>query len=460
MAGLAPDGSASMAADLPVCMIKYPLDYPGWPQMERHGLFLREYARLKYEYGADRVAIEQLLQSADQALQDVTSRICHLAESDELARQEPNELERIQDLRPSAQHELWQSFDASRYSDRLAGALLGRLAGCTLGAPVEFWSVEEMKSWADWTGDAFPPVDYWSAVPQPHRLRYAVSPCQAYTRKGLDGVPVDDDISYTLLGLLIAEEHGLAFSAADVGRSWLSYLPYACTAEDVALRNMKAGIPAEAAADHNNPFAQWIGADIRSDPWGYLAPGLPQKAAAMAWNDAWVSHRRNGLYGAMYFSAVIAAAFACSDPREALAYGLNEIPRHCLLAEDIRWALVKGRALNDYREARQAVVERFGDMSGVHTNLNACLTIFGLMIGGDNFSRSIGETVAMGFDNDCTAATVGSVFGAAYGLSAIPRHWYQRFNNKILTYLTGHPQFAIDDVLSRFQRLAASQFQA
>ena len=203
---------------------------------------------------------------------------------------------------------------------------------------------------------------------------------------------------------------------------------------------------------------QWIGADIRSDPWGYLAPGLPERAAGMAYRDAWLSHRRNGIYGEMLVSAAISAAFSLDDPLEAVRFGLNEIPADCRVARDVRWALERGRTVRNHAEARQAVVARFGDMSGVHTDNNLCLTVFGLMIGGDDFTRCIGETVAMGFDNDCTAATVGSLFGAARGLSAIPPHWHLPFRNKVLTYLRGHESLAIDDVLARFAALAEKSF--
>lgn len=438
--------------------MKYPMQYPTFPLLERYSAGIKEFARLKYEYGADRQAIEELLQTVDGQIRQAIDRLLQLPDDAELARQEPDDLDAIRALRPDAERSLWQSFDQARYRDRLAGALMGRMAGCTLGAPVEFWRVEEMRDWAAWIGDPFPPVDYWSAIKRPNEKRYNVSPCQAYTKPGLDGVPVDDDVTYTILGLLIAEDCGLDFTVEDVGRCWVKYLPYACTAEDVALKNLKAGVPAHQAADIENPFVQWIGADIRSDPWGYLAPGLPEKAAAMAWNDARLSHRRNGIFGEMYFSAVIAAAFACDSPLAALETGLGEIPRDCLLARDIRWALETGSSVKHYEDARQAVQGRFGDMSGVHTNLNACLTIFGLMIGGDDFTRCIGETVAMGYDNDCTAATVGSIFGAARGCAAIPEHWYRPFNNKIMTYLNEHPLFAIDDTLQRFEKLARQQF--
>jgi ADP-ribosylglycohydrolase len=362
------------------------------------------------------------------------------------------------DLRLPAERRIWKQFDGKKYADRLAGAFLGRMAGCTLGAIVEGWSTKDMQDWAAYIGDQFPPVDYWSSIKNPNRLRYGVSTNDDYTRSGLNGVPVDDDITYTILGLLIAEDYGLDFSIDDAGKAWVKYLPCACTAEEVALNNLNAGVSALKAAELDNPYIQWIGADIRSDPWGYLAPGLPEKAAEMAYNDAWLSHRRNGIYGEMYFSAVIAAAFATESPIEALKLGLNEIPKDCTLANDIRWALEYGKNVSNYMEARRAVEARFDGMSSVHTNNNACLTIFGLMIGGDDFTQCIGETVAMGYDNDCTAATVGSIFGAAKGIASIPEHWYKPFNNKVLTYINGHPSMAIDEVLKRFARLAENAF--
>ena len=89
-------------------------------------------------------------------------------------------------------------------------------------------------------------------------------------------------------------------------------------------------------------------------------------------------------------------------------------------------------------------------MHRIHTINNAVLTAWGLTIGGDDFTKVIGETVAMGLDNDCTAATAGSIFGAAYGVDAIPKHWYKDFNNRSLSYIIGQESFAIDDMVDRY----------
>lgn len=438
--------------------MEYPMNYPKLPDIRVMCDHLAEYERLKYEYGGNREEIQGLASEAEESLRSIIEKIRCLAEDQELTVREPDSIEAICALRPEGVRMLWQSFDREKYIDRLKGAFMGRMAGCTLGAIVEFWSVEAMKDWAEYIGDQFPPIDYWSAIKSPNNKRYGVSECSKYTKKEMDGVPVDDDVTYTLLGLLIAEDYGLEFTVEDVGAAWLKYLPYACTAEEVALKNLKDGIAPLKAGETNNPFCQWIGADIRSDPWGYLAPGLPSKAAELAYKDAYISHRRNGIYGEMYFSAVIAAGFETENTIDALEIGLTEIPKDCLLAEDIRWALEAGKAIKDYKEARKTVEERFGGMSGVHTNLNACLTIFGLMIGGDDFTKVIGETVAMGYDNDCTAATAGSIFGAVKGIKAIPKHWYENFNNKVLTYINDNPEFAIDDVIERFAMQAAKLF--
>jgi ADP-ribosylglycohydrolase len=266
----------------------------------------------------------------------------------------------------------------------------------------------------------------------------------------MDGVAVDDDITYTVLGLLIAEDHGIDFTVDDVARAWLKYLPYACTAEEIALNNLKKGIPAKQAADLDNPCCQWIGADIRSDPWAYMAPAFPEKAAAMAYHDAYLSHRRNGIYGEMFFSAAQSAAFAVDNAVDALQIGLSEIPSDCLLARDIRWALQEGKNIRNYRQARQAVEDKFKGMSGVHTNNNACLTIFGLMIGGNDVTKVLSETVAMGLDNDCTTATAGSIVGAIVGKDGIPGHWTKNFNNKVMTYMIDRELFQSDDLVALF----------
>ena len=375
-----------------------------------------------------------------------------LPDDSDLRAAEPDDLAGIRALRPAGTRRYWSALPEATYRDRLEGALLGRFAGNVLGSIVELWDIEKMERWAAYLGDAFPPEDYWSEAERPFEYKYETSLRDAFTPSKMNGVPTDDDLIYTQLGMLILEDYGIDFSVDDVGAAWVKYLPVSPASP--VLGNLQAGVPATQSAEVDNPTAFWIIGDIRSDPWGYAAPGYPEKAAEFAWRDAIVSSRRNGIYGEMYFSAVIAAAFALGDPMQAVEAGLAEIPADCVLAREVRWALDRASDIKDFRAARAAADERYAGMHPVHTINNAALTIWGLNIGGEDYTKVIGETVAMGLDNDCTAATAGSIFGAAYGVDAIPEHWTRNFNNKVYSFIIGVEKFALDDMVDRFTALA------
>jgi len=408
------------------------------------------WAQLKTETGAaglaDKMAEIRVL------LAEKLAELRALPDDPALRAAEPDDLDGIRALRPAGTRRYWTELPEATYCDRLEGAWLGRCAGCTLGSIVELWAPEQMEAWAAYLGEAFPPADYWSAAERPFEYKYETSRRDAFTPAKMDGVPTDDDLIYTQLGMLILEDYGIDFSTDDVGAAWVKYLPVSPASP--VLGNLQAGIPANRAAAVDNPTMFWIIGDIQSDPWGYAAPGYPEKAAEFSWRNATVSSRRNGIYGAMYFSAVIAAAFALGDPMQALEAGLAEIPADCVLAREVRWALDIAGDIKDYRAARAAAEERYAGMHPVHTINNVALTIWGLNIGGDNFTKVIGETVAMGLDNDCTAASAGSIFGAAYGVDAIPEHWTRNFNNKAHSFIIGKESFAIDDMINRFTALA------
>jgi ADP-ribosylglycohydrolase len=93
-------------------------------------------------------------------------------------------------------------------------------------------------------------------------------------------------------------------------------------------------------------------------------------------------------------------------------------------------------------------------MHPVHTINNMCAIVFALILGGNDYTKCISDCVAIGLDNDCTGATVGSIAGACLGFEAIPSYWYEKFNNTVKTYLIGHETLALDNVIERFLKLA------
>jgi hypothetical protein len=142
---------------------------------------LHSYSHLKQEQGAR--GIDDLMARADNSLQDILVKLKALPVNAALSRREPDDLLSIRQLRPAGPRRIWHDIDSSIYREKLQGALLGRMAGCILGVPVEGWPVERMAELAKENGDSFPPTDYWKYIPSPMALQYNVSPremCKAY----------------------------------------------------------------------------------------------------------------------------------------------------------------------------------------------------------------------------------------------------------------------------------------
>lgn len=409
---------------------------------------------LRHEQGRD---VEPLVGEAVKRLKALARKAEKLGPPPKLAKDEPIELDDIRRLRPRGPRSLPFGLTDAGLRDKMLGAWLGRAAGCMLGIPCEGMSKSAIRSAAKAFAMRYPLADYWTLDPKPGGAdgkHYGLTPRRTFLRDHIDRIGTDDDLTYTLLGLLILEDYGIDFTTQDVGEAWLRYLPMACTAERVALDNLRKGIAPPETARVDNPYQEWIGADIRSDPWGYAAPGLPEVAAAFAYRDASVSHVRNGTYGEMFFSAAIAAAFVLDDVVEVIQVGLSEIPRQCRLAATVKEALRWCRRDGDWGKTTERILAKYAGMAGAHTLNNAALAVAGLLYGQGSFQKTIALTVMGGVDTDCTGATAGSLFGAMVGARRLPRKWTRPLGDRAESYILGRRRWRSRDVAARFCAIA------
>lgn len=338
------------------------------------------------------------------------------------------------------------------YKDRLAGAIIGRFAGCALGAPVEMMLIDAMQAFCEQTNQPFPPTNYFTVAPDPDSVRYKYGKGRDFTTADMMYLSTDDDIAYTLLSLLMLEQHGRHLQTKDVADFWLQYLPLECTftSERLTLENLQQGMSYKDACLKDNDALDYIGAAIRIDGYAYVYPGQPEKAVALASKDAFLSHRGDGFYSAMYFTALLSMAFTSNNIEESIQSALQFVPPDSNFYKQLSWAISVKDKILDYSVANRLVTERFPGMEWAHSINNACLTLWGIYLGQQDFEYGITQTVAMGYDNDCTAATVGSVLGAYHGVHTIDEKWYKPWNNKILSYLNGIESFQLNDVIERF----------
>ena len=311
---------------------------------------------------------------------------------------------------------------ADALGDRLHAAWLGRVAGCILGKPVEGWDRADIRTYLE-ARDAYP-LTAWFPAPQSPEEAEAMRPCWTETTAGnIEFASRDDDIDFTILGVHILEEHGFDFGPEHVAAEWLDHFPFTqiYTAERAAYRNLLHGLQPPQTAIHDNPYREWIGAQIRADVWGYVSPGRPDRAAALAFQDASLSHTANGIYGAMWAAALIAASFTATDLPAALDASLAFVPPRSRLAEALRHVIALHASGAGWETARDEIEQAYGHYGFVHTINNAAVVAAALLWGEEDFTKVIGLAVQGGWDTDCNGATAGSAFGARYGTGGDPR---------------------------------------
>lgn len=380
--------------------------------------------------------------------------------------EEPDGFEEIRACRPEPGVALPDlARDEDQLLDRLHGAWLGRCAGCALGKPFERMGMHGVDSdgiqpWVRLkryltavSPDEWPLRDY---VPEhsPAETDAGIGSvaCPASTREHIAFMESDDDIRYTVLGLVLMRDKGSDFTSWDVACNWIRRLPYSsvCTAETQAYLNLVTAYEFHIGTDwgkivpevdwtrvttRGNPYREWIGAQIRIDAYGYAAAGNPELAAELAWRDARISHVKNGIYGAMFCAAMIAASFVTADPRRIVQAGLEQIPANCRLAEAVRKTIAivdsHGGEISRVEEILGAVHQAFESYSAVHTIPNAAICVMAVLLARGDFHQGITLAVMGAWDTDCNGATVGSIVGAMTGGKNVPAHWTGRLNDTL-----------------------------
>lgn len=351
----------------------------------------------------------------------------------------------------------------AEHIDGVLGAWLGRCAGCLLGKPVEGWTADRLHGFLRATGnhpirayiESDIPADVWAEYDlddvREEQLAFADE---------IDHMVRDDDIDYTVAGLALVSRHGLDYDAEDVAEFWLRNLPalQTYTAERVAYRNLlETRLPPESAR-YCNPYREGIGAQIRADVYGYVCPGDPERAAALAWRDARVSHVKNGIYGAMWVAAMLAAAPAVEDRETVVRVGLSEVPAESRFAAAIHDVLRWAEGGRSAAAAIDRVHDRWDETTEygwLHVIPNAQIVTIGLLWG-DGFAEAVGTAVQAAFDTDCNGATVGSVVGRMAGASSIPDRFVAPLGETVETSLVETPRADIRDLARRTARLTAA----
>ncbi len=310
----------------------------------------------------------------------------------------------------------------TEWIEKIYAGWLAKTIGIRLGAPVEGWTYEKIKS--VYGAPSGYPVNY---------KRFAA----------------DDDSNGPLFFLRALEDSGQSgdtLEAEDVAEALLNYAPfehgffwwggYGWSTEHTAYLNLQAGIPATRSGSimqNGSVVAEQIGGQIFVDTWGLVAPGNPALAARMASKASSVTHDGDGIYGGAFIAACVSAAFEEQNIRAIIEKGLSYIPPEsryaCLVREIMAFYDMHPE---DWEACFAYIHKRHGYdkyPGNCHILPNTAVIILSLLYGGGDFSDTLNICNRCGWDTDCNVGNVATIMGVRGGLAVIGEEWRRPIND-------------------------------
>ncbi|MDE2952115.1 MAG: ADP-ribosylglycohydrolase family protein [Chloroflexota bacterium] len=367
---------------------------------------------------------------------------------------EPNDFESI--IADAADVPDLQPLRDEEYAERIKGAWYGRIGGVVLGKPLEIKVDRKfIKTYLE-SLDAYPLNDW---VPYHSPKLDQTLRCRPSTLGNIQYAEADDDIHYTILGLMLIEERGFNFSKLDVANHHLRNIPYhwlfSCTRQSYYhMVNLSNDRPAEEQIDEFptklNPWREGINTAIRADFWGYIAPTDPRRAARIAYREVTLNAVKNGIYSSMFVAGALSAALSANPTIDTiLAGGLSVIPRRSRLARIAREVRGWYDEDGDWVPVCDRIYEKYGHLPFLNALHNMAFVMLALIHGGLDYSKTITTAVMCGMDTDCTAGTAASIVGAAVGYEGLDQRWIAPFNDQVETAVAGFGRGSISGLVER-----------
>ncbi|MCS6908307.1 MAG: ADP-ribosylglycohydrolase family protein, partial [Anaerolineales bacterium] len=298
----------------------------------------------------------------------------------------------------------------------------GQLAGAAFGSPLEGYLGGQIRK-------VYGVVDHYLTSPE----------------------TLNDDVVYEIVFLEACEKYGVDLNSRCLALEWLRWIPYAYSAEEVALKNLQQGIFPPQSGSWRNPYSDWIGAQMRGMICGMIAPGKPLEAARLAHLDAVISHSANGVYGEMFAAVLTSLAFIERDLpsliEQAMAY-LPQKSEYCAVVGEILEVL---KSTSDSAAAWKALDRRFETYHWIHAYPNIAAVLFSLWYGEAQMSRSFSLLADAGLDVDCNGGLVGTILGIQGRLS---EEWVAPLGDVVETYLRNREALSIRSLAQRTAKVA------
>lgn len=435
--------------------------------------------------------LEKELDSIDNSydsLVNFTKKLSDLPLKDNWPYVEPNNLDEIwSESDPNRPLGLISTINLDDSIKRVKSAFLGSICGCILGKPFEAkFNGQEIKTAlqkiGEWPLNQYVSKNIKDFLPKIH------SSLPETAREFIQYVAPDDDINYTIMGMLILEKFGTNFKHKNIKNLWLRHLPISTTFGPERTMLIKSGLESFEKIPRNyfssqgglgdpleneypqtfevdesenfmniindilNPGDELCGATIRADAYGYANPGNPALAAKLAWKDASFTHKKTGIYGTMFVAAAIACAQVLDDRMKIFETAFQFVPQKSRFYERGTASLKLIKESATWEEGYNRINDEFGEYG--HCKIYQEI---GMLINTLKFAENIGHgiciQVSQGADTDSFGATAGSILGAYFGPGYLEKRWLDPFNDDIHSGMAWFFERSIEKLATRMSQL-------
>lgn len=241
----------------------------------------------------------------------------------------------------------------------------------------------------------------------------------------LDEWSTDDDTTIEWVYLHLLETHGLEPTYEQIRDEWVAHLNHDIWVSARRARDLmdEGVVPPDTSDPELNPLGVWsIGAQLQTELFGMLAPGLPNVAMNNARKFARVTNSGLAVEASAFYVHLYAEAFyeddvvVLIDGAQAAFTADSEI--YQIVAQVKAWHV---ESENDWRPVREQIRVAYDlDPDWTASKVNFASTIMALLYGKGDMMQTVTIAALAGWDADNNMTTAAGLLGIISGFDNLP----------------------------------------
>lgn len=264
----------------------------------------------------------------------------------------------------------------------------------------------------------------------------------------------NDDITYEVAFLKAIDKCGKDVTSFDIAEQWVGLVPFGWSAEEKALANIRLGIMPPHSGKLNNPYREWIGAQMRGAVCGMIGAGDIRETIRLAYMDGEVSHHNNGIIGEIFNAVMVSLAYTNENVEDIVKQAIDLTPTDSEFYSVVKFAWDMCKKYDSWEPAWEECMEKYKIYNWIHAYPNAAAEVVALYFGEGDFDKTMNIICNAGFDVDCNAAQIATVIGIIDKEKTLAKKWTEPIGDELNTYIRANKKMSIKNLAEETVRLS------